>query len=99
MTARDTVENWVERFNAGDAQGIAALYADDAVNHQMPLEPVVGRQAIEEFHRETFAGGPLTCQPINLVVDGDMGGAGVSDRPGRFPRPAKVLPGAGATCA
>jgi uncharacterized protein (TIGR02246 family) len=71
MAARHTVEQWVERFNAGDAEGIAALYADDAVNHQMPLEPVVGRQAIEEFHRETFSGGRLTCQPINVVTDGE----------------------------
>ena len=69
---RETLsQRWVELFNAGDAEGISALYAEDAVNHQIPLEPVVGRQAIEEFHRETFAGGPLTCQPINLVVDGD----------------------------
>ena len=71
MTARSTVQRWVELFNAGDAEAISALYAEDAVNHQIPLEPVVGRKAIEEFHRETFAGGPLTCQPINLVVDGD----------------------------
>lgn len=71
MTTRDTVERWVELFNSGDATAISALYAEDAVNHQIALSPVVGRQAIEEFHRETFAGGPLTCQPINLVVDGD----------------------------
>ena len=39
--ARATVERWVERFNAGDAEGISALYAEDAVNHQIALEPVV----------------------------------------------------------
>jgi limonene-1,2-epoxide hydrolase len=71
MGTRRTIEAWVERFNAGDAQGIAALYAEDAVNHQIPLAPVEGRAAIAEFHRQTFAGGPLTCTPINLVVDGD----------------------------
>ena len=37
------------------------------------VEPVVGRAAIEQLHRDTFAGGPLTCTPINLVVDGDWG--------------------------
>lgn len=85
MTTRDTIEKWVQRFNAADVEGISALYADDAVNHQIALEPVVGRAAIEEFHRETFAGGPLTCTAINLVVDGEWGGAGV-DRPGRVSR-------------
>jgi SnoaL-like protein len=68
--ARRTVERWLERFNGADAVGISALYAGRAVNHQIPVEPV-GRQSIEEFHCETFAGGPLTCQPINLVVDGE----------------------------
>jgi SnoaL-like domain len=73
MTTRHTIEKWVHKFNAGDAEGISALYADDAVNHQIALEPVVGRAAIEEFHRHTFAGGPLTCAAINLVVDGEWG--------------------------
>ena len=73
MTTRRTIETWVARFNAGDAAGIAALYVEDAVNHQIALEPVVGRAAIEEFHRQTFAAGPLTCTPINLVVDGEWG--------------------------
>lgn len=70
MDTREIVERWIECFNAGDAAAIAALYAVDATNHQIPLEPVVGRTAIEEFHRETFAPGPLTCTPVNLVVDG-----------------------------
>ncbi len=54
MSARETVEQWLSRFNAGDAEGIAAPYAQDAVNDQIPLQPVVGRTAIAEFHRETF---------------------------------------------
>lgn len=71
VSTRHTIERWVELFNAADAEGISALYAEDAVNHQISLEPVVGRDAIEQFHRDTFTGGPLTCTPINLVVDGD----------------------------
>jgi hypothetical protein len=73
MSTRHTIERWVELFNGGDAARISALYAEDAVNHQIPLEPVVGRAAIEQFHRDTFAGGPLICTPINLVIDGEWG--------------------------
>jgi ketosteroid isomerase-like protein len=73
VTTREVIERWLALFNAGDADGISALYAQDAVNHQVALEPVVGRPAIADFHRETFAGGPLTCTPVNLVVDGDWG--------------------------
>jgi SnoaL-like domain len=71
VSTRRTIERWVELFNAGDAEGISALYAADAVNHQIALEPVVGREAIMEFHRDTFAGRPLTCTPINLVIEGE----------------------------
>jgi hypothetical protein len=47
----------------GDADG-------RRVNHQIPRQPVVGRAAIEDFQRQTCAGGPLTCTPINLVIEG-----------------------------
>ena len=33
MNAAAVVEQWVRRFNAGDVDGLAALYAPDAVNH------------------------------------------------------------------
>jgi len=84
VSTRHVIERWLELFNAGDAEGISALYADDAVNHQIALEPVVGRVAIEQFHRDTFAGGPLTCTPTPTAfgVAGSsrcgMGGSSVS---------------------
>jgi ketosteroid isomerase-like protein len=47
MSTRETIEQWVERFNAGDAEGIAALYAEDAVNHQAgpPSPTSTGRRS------------------------------------------------------
>jgi ketosteroid isomerase-like protein len=39
VTSRQLVERWVERFNAGDADGLAALYHDDAVNHEVVRRP------------------------------------------------------------
>src|SRR5262245_61106679 len=43
MTPKQVVKTWVERFNAGDAMGLAELYHDDAINHQVTQEPVEGR--------------------------------------------------------
>jgi len=43
MTPKETVTRWVELFNRGDAVGLAELYHDDAVNHQVANEPVVGK--------------------------------------------------------
>lgn len=61
MTPRDVVETWVVRFNAGDADGLAALYAPDAVNHQVVQEPVVGRAAIREMFAREFATAEMVC--------------------------------------
>jgi uncharacterized protein (TIGR02246 family) len=46
MSPRQVVERWVERFNAADVDGLAALYHQDAVNHQVTETPVTGRDAI-----------------------------------------------------
>jgi ketosteroid isomerase-like protein len=43
MSPKELVERWVELFNAGDADALAALYHEDAVNHQVPESPVEGR--------------------------------------------------------
>lgn len=61
MTPRQVVETWVERFNAGDADGMAALYHDDAVNHQVMNEPVAGRDAIHAMFVRDFAAAEMVC--------------------------------------
>ncbi len=54
MTPRQLVEQWVARFNAADADGLAELYDEKAVNHQVTQEPIVGRDAIRAmFERES----------------------------------------------
>jgi ketosteroid isomerase-like protein len=61
MGPRQVVELWVERFNAGDADGLASLYAEDAVNHQVVREPVAGRGAIRDMFATEFAAAPMHC--------------------------------------
>jgi limonene-1,2-epoxide hydrolase len=63
MTPREVVEEWVRRFNAADADAIAELYSDDATNHQVVQEPVVGKAAIREMFRREFAAAKMTCIP------------------------------------
>lgn len=58
---RQLVELWVERFNAGDAAGLAELYHDDAVNHQVTQAPVVGRSAIRAMFEAEFAKAEMVC--------------------------------------
>lgn len=71
MGPRELVEAWVERFNRGDADGLADLYHLDAVNHQVTQEPVEGRDAIRAMFTREFAGADMTCIPENLFRDGE----------------------------
>jgi ketosteroid isomerase-like protein len=42
MSPRQLVEAWVDAFNRADADGLAALYSEQATNHQVAEAPVVG---------------------------------------------------------
>ncbi len=63
MTPRQIVEEWVKKFNAGDADGLAELYHDDAVNHQVTQQPVEGRSAIRTMFEREFAVANMVCIP------------------------------------
>lgn len=61
MTPKQLVQSWVERFNAGDAEGLAALYHEGAVNHQVTQEPVIGRDSIRAMFEREFAAAEMVC--------------------------------------
>ncbi len=61
MKPGELVRAWVEVFNRGDAEAIAEFYAEDAINHQVANEPVVGREAIRKMFSEEFATADMYC--------------------------------------
>lgn len=71
-TPSSVVEEWVRRFNAGDADALAALYAEDAVNHQVTQEPIKGRPAIREMFAREFGAAEMTCIPEVIHEAGDV---------------------------
>lgn len=71
MSPRQLVETWVEAFNRADSDSLAAMYAEDAINHQVANEPVIGREAIRTMFAEGFAQAEMVCIPENLFEDGD----------------------------
>ncbi len=71
MTPSELVREWVARFNAADADRLAELYADSAVNHQVALEPVEGRDAIHAMFAREFAQAKMVCIVENLFEDGE----------------------------
>lgn len=72
MTPRQIVETWVERFNAGDAPGLAELYAETAVNHQVAQAAVEGREAIRAMFQAEFATASMTCLIEAIHEAGDV---------------------------
>lgn len=72
MTPREVVEEWVRRFNAADADGLAELYRADAVNHQVTQEPVAGREAIRAMFAREFANAEMTCIPEVIHEAGEV---------------------------
>jgi limonene-1,2-epoxide hydrolase len=73
MTPRQVVELWVDRFNAGDTAGLAELYQDDAINHQVTQEPVRGREAIRATFERDFKTAEMVCIPDTIHEAGEVG--------------------------
>ena len=67
----ELIKNWVSAFNRGDADALAELYAEDAVNHQVVRDPVVGRDAIREMFAREFDRATMVCRIENIFQDGD----------------------------
>jgi len=71
MKPKEVLQQWVELFNQGNADALANLYHDDAINHQVANEPVVGRAAILEMFAHEFRTAEMTCIVEHIFEDGD----------------------------
>lgn len=71
MRPRELVKAWVEAFNRGNADEMAAFYTEGATNHQVAREPVVGKAAIREMFARDFAAAEMVCIVENIFEDGD----------------------------
>jgi len=70
MTPKEVIKKWVDVFNKADAEALAEFYADDAINYQVPNEPVKGKSAIAEMFRKEFAQAEMVCILENIFEDG-----------------------------
>ena len=73
MKPKEIIEKWVEAFNNGDANGIADLYHDDAINHQIANEPIIGKTAIREMFKKEFSQAEMICIVENIFEDKEWG--------------------------
>jgi hypothetical protein len=71
MTPKDILQKWIDAFNKADLETISDLYTDNAVNHQVANDPVVGKPAIKEMFKKEFETAEMTCIPENIFEDGE----------------------------
>ncbi|MBL8516688.1 MAG: nuclear transport factor 2 family protein [Betaproteobacteria bacterium] len=71
LAPRQLVLEWVKRFNAADIDGLVSLYADDAVNHQVVMDPLAGRAAIRRMFEVEFGRAEMVCIVENVFEDGE----------------------------
>jgi uncharacterized protein (TIGR02246 family) len=74
LRPEDLTRLFVERANAKDADGIAALYEEGAVMAYPPGQQTVGREAIRAFWRQALAHLPRfePEPPLPTLVSGDI---------------------------
>jgi len=71
MTPKELILEFVRRFNAADIDGLASLYAVDAVNHQVVMDPLNGRAAIRHMFEVEFGRAEMVCVIENVFEDGE----------------------------
>jgi limonene-1,2-epoxide hydrolase len=76
-TATDLVHDFIARFievwPTGDASQLGAFFSEDAVYHNMPMDPVYGRAAIEATFGEFMRmGGRVGVDVLHTVADGPI---------------------------
>lgn len=71
MRPKALVKKWVEIFNSGNADEIAKLYHEDAINHQVANESIIGRASINEMFEKEFAVAKMVCIVETIFEDGE----------------------------
>ena len=71
LSPKEVLSQFVALFNAANAEGLSELYADNAVNHQVANEPVVGKAAIYQMFVAEFAAAEMVCIVENMFEDGE----------------------------
>ena len=73
MTPKELIREWVRLFNDAGVEGLAQLYAPDAINDQVVFsEPLKGRKAIHEMLALEFNRATMVCIEEAIFECGDV---------------------------
>ena len=71
LRPKEVVQLWVDAFNKHDVEAITALYHENATNHQVANEPVVGIEAIRTMFTAEFSTSDMTAIVENIFEMGN----------------------------
>ncbi len=71
LSPKETLLNWVDVFNIANAKELSEFYAEEAINHQVVTDPVVGKSAIYRRFVEEFSTVEMVCILENIFMDGE----------------------------
>ena len=67
MKPKEILCQWVDAFNHADVEIISELYDDNAINHQVANEPVIGKEAIKKMFEQDFSNAEMVCIVENIL--------------------------------
>ncbi|WP_247649235.1 nuclear transport factor 2 family protein [Lutibacter sp. B1] len=73
MRPKELIIKWVETFNQANAEKISDFYHQDAINHQVTNEPIIGKMAIREMFEREFNQANMVCIIENIFEDNEWG--------------------------
>ena len=71
MAPKEVIQKWIDAFNRKDSNALADLYSDNAINHQVMNDPLVGKEAIKKMFAGEFGKVEMVCIPENIFQDGE----------------------------
>lgn len=73
MKPKEIVMQFVDLFNKADYNSLAELYSENAINHQIANEPIIGKENIKNFFKKEFEQAKMFCIIENIFEDNDWG--------------------------
>ena len=66
------VTEFCDAWTRGDVDAIIGAFTDDAVYHNIPMQPIAGREQIEAFIRPFLSTGSISFETLRQVTNGDI---------------------------
>jgi len=70
MTNTETVRAFIDAWNANNIDAIVSFLDDDIFYHNIPVEPVRGRKAVEQFIRSLGPMDRIDWQLLSIAENG-----------------------------